>query len=94
MAKRPSTRSRDLAQRALDIVEEATGEVIRDPKVKPRPKADPPKNPAAVALGKLGGAKGGKARAKNLSAKRLSDIGKAGARARWGKDNSKPTENR
>lgn len=42
------------------------------------------KNPAAVALGKLGGSKGGKARAKNLSAAQLSAIAKLGARARWG----------
>ena len=32
------------------------------------------KNPAAVALGRLGGLKGGKARAKKLSAKRQSEI--------------------
>jgi hypothetical protein len=39
-----------------------------------------------VTLGKLGGAKGGKARAATLSARRRSQIAKAGARARWGKD--------
>jgi hypothetical protein len=43
------------------------------------------KNPAAVALGKLGGAKGGKARAAKLSASRRSAIAKKAARARWGK---------
>jgi hypothetical protein len=43
------------------------------------------KNPAAVALGKLGGSKGGKIRAANLSAKRRSEIAKKAARARWGK---------
>src|SRR5258708_5490311 len=43
------------------------------------------KNPAAVALGKLGGSKGGKIRAKNLSKKRRVEIGKKAARARWGK---------
>jgi hypothetical protein len=37
------------------------------------------------ALGKLGGVKGGKARADALSQRRLSEIGKAGARARWKK---------
>jgi hypothetical protein len=41
------------------------------------------KNPAAVALGKLGGSKGGKIRAANLSAKRRSEIAKKAARARW-----------
>jgi hypothetical protein len=43
------------------------------------------KNPAAVALGRLGGSKGGKARAAKLSAKRRSDIAKRAARARWAK---------
>ena len=43
------------------------------------------KNPAAVALGRLGGAKGGRARAAKLSASRRSAIAKKAARARWGK---------
>lgn len=43
------------------------------------------KNPAAVALGRLGGVKGGKARAANLSPARRSAIAKKAARARWGK---------
>jgi hypothetical protein len=43
------------------------------------------KNPAAVALGKLGGSKGGAARAKKLSASRRSEIAKAAATARYGK---------
>jgi hypothetical protein len=41
------------------------------------------KNPAAVALGRLGGLKGGKARAESLSAKRRSEIAKKAARGRW-----------
>jgi hypothetical protein len=44
----------------------------------------PAKNPAAVALGKLGGAKGGKARAAKLSPERRSEIAKRAALARWG----------
>jgi hypothetical protein len=43
------------------------------------------KNPAAVALGKLGGAKGGKARAKKLSPEQRSAIAKKAAQARWAK---------
>jgi hypothetical protein len=43
------------------------------------------RNPAAVALGKLGASKGGKARAKKLSAKQRSDIAKKAAQARWAK---------
>ncbi len=41
------------------------------------------KNPAAVALGRLGGLKGGKVRAKSLSAKRRSEIAKKAAAKRW-----------
>jgi len=43
------------------------------------------KNPAAVALGKLGASKGGKARAKKLSPKERSAIAKKAAQARWAK---------
>lgn len=46
---------------------------------------DDEKNPAAVALGRLGGLKGGHARAKKLGKARLSEIGKAMAAARWAK---------
>jgi general stress protein YciG len=46
------------------------------------PKAKPtPKDPAAVALGR----KGGKSRAKNLTADQLREIGRKGAEARWKK---------
>ena len=43
------------------------------------------KNKAAQALGKLGGLKGGKARAKALSPERRKDIASGAAKARWGK---------
>jgi hypothetical protein len=67
-------------QLAKYVVDVATGRV-------PKPKAPDleAKNPAAVALGRLGGLKGGKARAKKLSKKKLTAIGKKGARARWGR---------
>jgi hypothetical protein len=44
------------------------------------------KNPHAVALGKLGGNKGGKARAKALSGKKRRAIASKAANARWGND--------
>lgn len=44
------------------------------------------KNPAAVALGKLGASKGGKARAKLLSAERRSEIARNAVLARWNKN--------
>ena len=53
---------------------------VLDPESLPKPKE---KNPAAVALGKLGGAKGGAARAAKLSAKKRSAIAKQAAKARW-----------
>lgn len=43
------------------------------------------KNPAAVMLGHLGGIKGGKARAKSLSAVRRKAIAQAAAKSRWAK---------
>ena len=43
------------------------------------------KNPAAVALGRLGGLKGGRARAANLSKARRSEIAAKAAAARWSK---------
>ena len=43
------------------------------------------KNPAAVALGRLGGLKGGKARAAKLSAERRSEISREAVMARWRK---------
>ena len=46
------------------------------------------KNPAAVALGRLGGLKGGAARAKSLSAKRRKEIARKAAKSRWGKSKS------
>jgi hypothetical protein len=49
------------------------------------PTTDDGKNPAAVALGRLGGLKGGPARAKKLGKKKLSESAKKAAQARWGK---------
>jgi len=43
----------------------------------------PDKNPAAVALGRMGGLKGGKARAANLTPERRSEIAREAAKKRW-----------
>jgi hypothetical protein len=43
------------------------------------------KNPAAVALGKLGASKGGKARVAKLTKAQLSTAGRKAANARWKK---------
>jgi hypothetical protein len=50
-----------------------------------RPEDRGGKDPAAVALGRKGGLKGGKARAKALTKKKRSAIAKTAARARWGR---------
>jgi hypothetical protein len=48
----------------------------------------PEKNPAAVTLGRLGGLKGGPARAASLSAAKRKRIAKKAAHARWNKKNA------
>jgi hypothetical protein len=78
MAKNPK-RPRDPNQLAKLIVDMATGESPPDSV------GNDGKNPAAVALGRLGGLKGGKARAKKLTAKRRADIARKAAKSRWQK---------
>lgn len=73
-----SSKPTDLNKLAAAIVEDATTD-------QPAPDAYDGKNPAAVELGRLGGLKGGKARAEKLSAKKRSAIAKKAARARWAK---------
>jgi hypothetical protein len=63
---------------AFDVIQRLTGETQPEP-------LPPEKNPAAVALGKLGGAKGGAARAAKLSPAKRKAIAKKAAKARWGK---------
>jgi hypothetical protein len=57
--------------------------------VVPDAEPKPEKNPAAVALGRLGGLKGGKARAAKLTAARKKAIAKKAAKARWGNRRSR-----
>lgn len=69
----------ELNKLAAFIVDQATNE-------EPQPEEKPTKNQAAVELGRLGGKKGGKARAAKLTPKRRSEIAKKAAQARWNKD--------
>ena len=80
MAKR-SAAKRDFMQVARGIVEHAIGEQM-DGKPLPDPPEDD-RNPHAVALGRMGGKKGGKARAKALSPTRRRAIAKKAAASRW-----------
>lgn len=75
-------RPRDPNQLAKLIVDIVTGETPDDS----TDAADEGKDPAAVALGRKGGLKGGAARAKKLTAKQRSEIAKKAAKARWKKD--------
>lgn len=81
MPKR-SGKKQDLNEKAFSIVQQLTGQI-------PKPNPDEGKNPAAVALGRLGGLKGGRARAKSMSAKQLRESAKRAAAARWGKKKRK-----
>ena len=86
MPKRSS--KADLNQTAFNIVQQSIGAVQtsgRDsaPSVQASGQA---KNPAAVALGRLGGLKGGKARAKSLSSRKRTEIAKKAAASRWYKN--------
>jgi hypothetical protein len=67
MPKRSSSRPEDINETAFRVLREATGE----------------KNPAAVALGRLGGKKGGPARAAKLSPKKRQQIARKAAMRRW-----------
>lgn len=85
MPKRSSRkkRPRDVNQLAKTIVDEATGDAVEE-----GAPADDGKNPAAVALGRLGGKKGGKARAAKLTKEQRSEIARRAAKARWSKRGS------
>ena len=76
MAERRLKRPRDPIQLAKLIGDIATGQTSDT--------VEDGKNAAAVELGKLGGAKGGNARAKALSSPKRKAIAKKAARARWG----------
>ena len=76
MPDRSRKRPRDINELARQLVDEATGEAMP---------ADPNegKDPAAVALGRKGGLKGGKARAAKLTPEQRSEAARKAAAARW-----------
>ena len=75
-------RPRDINELAATLVQVATeGE----------PEIEDTRNPAAVALGRMGGLKGGRARAEKLTTEERSAIAKKAARARWGHHGVPPT---
>jgi len=74
MPKRSRKRA-DLNCLASRIVDEAPGNAPVDP--------DDGKDPAAVALGRKGGLKGGKARAAKMTSEQQSEAARKAAQARW-----------
>jgi hypothetical protein len=78
MPDKPPKRPRDLNQWAKHMVDLVTGAAVEvDP--------NKGKDPAAVELGRRGGLKGGKARAKKMTKKQRSDSARKASVARWGK---------
>jgi hypothetical protein len=74
-------RSRDVNQRAYEIVQELTSEPEKKKRGRPKaePKPEPEKNPAAVALGRAGGL----ARAQNMSKEQRSESARKAVSSRW-----------
>ncbi len=79
MPDRSRKRPADLNSLAASIVSDATEEDESEPD-------DDGKDPAAVALGRRGGLKGGRARADKLTPEQRSEIATRAARARWSRD--------
>lgn len=75
MTTKTPKRPRDINQLAKSVVDSVTAD---DEKA-----AESRKNPAAVALGRLGGKQGGRARADKLSPERRAEIARTAASARW-----------
>lgn len=76
--KRVKVKHPDIFKLAHAIIEAATDEKEQV--------EETTKNPHAVALGRLGGLKGGRARANKISAKQRKDIAQKAAKARWSKN--------
>jgi hypothetical protein len=76
--KKSIKKSSDINIIASRIVAKATEEPTEDKPIRE-------KNPAAIALGRLGGLKGGKARAASLSPKKRKEIAQKAAKSRWDK---------
>lgn len=79
--KRKQKRDYDFAITAFRVVQEATKQIERKPEQEPE--VVDGKNPHAVALGRLGGLKGGRARASKLTPEQRKQIARKAAQARW-----------
>ncbi|MCJ7655752.1 MAG: histone H1 [Dehalococcoidia bacterium] len=81
---RKKKRDHDFSVNAFRVVQEATGQIEPEPK-QAEPELIEGKNPHAVALGRLGGLKGGKARFEKLTPEQRKEIAQKAAQARWSK---------
>ncbi len=72
--------------RDLSVLTHKTLQIAIGEDIEPVPPPNKTKNPAAVALGKLGGPKGGKARWKGVSAKKRTELARKAASTRWKKN--------
>jgi hypothetical protein len=80
MPKRSSKKQKDTQELARHVLDA----VVPDAEPAKMPaESKKEKNPAAVALGRLGGKRGGKARAAKLTAQQRSEIARKAAKARW-----------
>jgi hypothetical protein len=81
---RKKKRDHDFSVTAFQVVQEATGQIEPEPK-QTEPELIEGKNPHAVALGRLGGLKGGKARFEKLTPEQRKEIAQRAAQTRWAK---------
>lgn len=85
---KPTAAERDLEE-ASAAAHRVLAHVIERSEGAPAQPSPDTRNAAAVALGRLGASKGGKARAEALTKSRRKQIAKEAALARWKRDNSK-----
>jgi hypothetical protein len=85
MPDRSRSRPRDVNQLAHLIGNIATGQAEEEPVAVNQ--VDHSKDPAAVALGRTGGLKGGKARAEKMTPQERSEAARKAVQARWAKKN-------
>lgn len=82
MPRKPAKMRPDVAETAFRVMQEAVGDA---PKTDPASRA---KNPDAVARGRQGGKKGGKARAEKLTPEEREAAAQVAALTRWKKTNN------
>lgn len=83
MRNRSSNQQKDTQQLARNVLDAIAPDA--EPVADDAASKEKTKNPAAVALGRLGGLKGGRARADRLTKERRSEIAKKAALKRWSK---------